>query len=138
MSGTHSIDLLKTQKSHIDLSDKSLPTDFGMDDYVASDLLDDVLLINYADIVEGDDVGGGCIMRNGLAVPIAMVQNAWRKGVVIIAGPNVKQVKVGDIVVFPSSMGIPISNLEVEGFGKVDKGLFLNEQRIFMICKKKD
>lgn len=135
-TATHSIDLLKTQKSHIDLSDKSIPSDFGMDNYIASDLLDDVILINYADNVE-DEVGGGCIMRRGIAVPLASVQSAWRKGVVIIAGPNVKQVKVGDIVVFPSSLGVPISNLEVEGFGVVDKGLFLNEQKIFMICKKK-
>jgi len=35
---------------------------------------------------------------------------------------------------FPNNMGIPIANIEVEGHGTIDKGLFLNEQRIFGIA----
>jgi hypothetical protein len=35
-------------------------------------------------------------------------------------------------------MGIPVSNLNIEGHGKVKKGLFINEQRIFGICKPID
>jgi cellobiose-specific phosphotransferase system component IIB len=77
-------------------------------------------------------------MRSGIAVPVAQVHNAWRKGKVILKGPNVKQCKVGDIVVFPNNMGIPISNLDVTDHGKVKNGLFLNEQRMFGICEVKE
>jgi len=47
---TQSIDILAPQKSHINLSDKTLPTDFGMDDYILSELLDDAILIEYCDL----------------------------------------------------------------------------------------
>ena len=40
-----SVDVLIPQKSHIDLSDKMLPSDFGLDDYVLSNLFDDVKLL---------------------------------------------------------------------------------------------
>lgn len=131
-----SIDLLPTQKSHIDLSDRSLPSDFGLDDYVLSKLYDDVILLEYADLVSGEETGD-YILRGGIAVPVAQVHNAWRKGKVILAGPNVRFTEVGDIVVFPNNMGIPITNLDVDGHGRVKNGLFLNEQRMFGICKVK-
>lgn len=131
------IDLLPVQKSHIDLSDSALPSDFGLDDYKLSKLFDDVILIEYADLV-ADEEGGDYILRGGIAIPINQVHNAWRKGVVILKGPNVRYANLGDIVVFPNNMGIPITNLEVEGHGKLKNGLFLNEQRMFGICKVKD
>ena len=136
-SMVRSIDTLKTQKSHIDLSDKSLPTDFGMDDYVLSTVLDDVILIEYADLHGGED-GSEYIMRGGIAVPVNQVHNAWRKGRVILIGARVQYAELGDIVVFPNNMGIPVSNLNIENHGKVKKGLFINEQRIFGICKPID
>ena len=126
------IDILAPQKSHINLSDKALPSDFGLDDYKLSKLMDDIMLIEYVDLI-GD--GSGEIMRNGVIVPVNMVMNAWRKGVVIIKGPNVRYTEVGDIVIFPSNMGIPITNVEVIGYGKVKNGLFLNEQRMFGVCE---
>lgn len=131
------IDLLAPQKSHIDLSDPALPSDFGLDDYKLSKLFDDVILVEYADLVVGEE-GGDYILRGGIAIPINQVHNAWRKGQVILKGPNVRYADVGDIVVFPNNMGIPITNLEVEGHGKLRNGLFLNEQRMFGICKVKD
>lgn len=133
---TVSIDLAPVQKSHIDLSDRSLPTDFGLDDYVFSNLLDDIILVEYADIVM-DETAGDYIMRKGIAIPVNQIHNAWRKGKVVLAGPQVRWVKVGDIVVFPNNMGIPITNLDVEGHGCMKNGLFLNEQRLFGICKVK-
>jgi hypothetical protein len=129
-----SIDKLATQKSHIDLSDRQLPTDFGLDDYKLSKLFDDVMLLEYCDVKGGED-GNDYIERNGIAIPVSQVHNAWRKGKVILKGPNVKQTEVGDIVVFPNNMGIPVSNLEVTNHGKVKNGLFLNEQRMFGICE---
>ena len=129
-----SIDLRRAQKSHIDLSDKQLPSDFGLDDYKLSQLFDDVILLEYCDMIS-DENGNDFVMRRGLAIPVQQVHNAWRKGTVVLKGPNVLQAKIGDIVVFPNNMGIPISNLEVEGYGRLDNGLFLNEQRMFGICK---
>ena len=128
------IDILATQKSHIDLSDKALPTDFGLDDYKLSKLFDDVMLIEFCDLVDGGD-GGDYIERGGIVIPVSQIENAWRKGKVILKGPNVKFTEVGDIVVFPKNMGIPITNLEVTDHGKVKDGLFLNEQRMFGICE---
>lgn len=136
MSEPLSIDLLPTQKSLIDLSDKALPTDFGMEDYELSKLFDDVMLLEFCDLHGAED-GSEYITRNGLAIPVNQVHNAWRKGKVILKGPNVKYTQVGDIVVFPNNMGIQISNLDVESYGKIKKGLFLNEQRMFGICKPK-
>lgn len=132
-----SIDLLKPEKSHIDLSDSSLPSDFGMEDYVLSKVFDDVVLVEYCDLHGAED-GSEYITRNGIAIPVNQVHNAWRKGKVILIGPRVSYTQVGDIVVFPNNMGIPITNLEVENHGKIRKGLFLNEQRMFGICKVND
>jgi hypothetical protein len=131
-----SIDHAPVQKSHIDLSDRSLPSDFGLDDYIFSQLLDDIILVEYADIVM-DEAAGDYILRKGIAIPVNQIHNAWRKGKVVLTGPQVRWVNVGDIVVFPNNMGIPITNLEVEGHGTMKNGLFLNEQRLFGICKAK-
>ena len=35
-------------------------------------------------------------------------------------------------------MGVTISGVSVPGKGSVDKGIFLNEERMFGICKEKD
>jgi len=136
MEPTVSIDKLKPLHSHIDLSDKSLPTDFGMDEYMLSRLMDDVMLLEFCDL-QGSDDGVEYIMRGGIAIPINNVMNAWRKGIVILKGPNVRYTEVGEIVMFPANMGVQISNIEVEGHGTIKKGLFLNEQRMFGVCKEK-
>lgn len=130
-----SIDVLAPQKSHIDLADRSLPSDFGMEDFVLSKLYDDFVLVEFCDLASGE--GGEYVMRGSLAVPVNTLTNAWRKGRVILKGPSARQTNVGDIVVFPNNMGIPISNLEIKGHGKIYKGLFLNEQRMFGICEEK-
>ena len=134
MSEPVPIDALKPLRSHIDLADRSLPTDFGMENYVLSKLMDDVMLLEFCDLQSGED-GVEYVMRGGIAIPVAQIQNMWRKGRVIIKGPNVRYTEVGDIVMFPSNMGVQITNVEVEGYGPVNKGLFLNEQRMFGICK---
>jgi hypothetical protein len=131
-----SIDALPVHHSLIDLSDKNLPVDFGMEEYVLSRLMDDVMLLEFCDL-QGSDDGVEYIMRGGIAIPINNVMNAWRKGRVILKGPNVRYTEVGEIVMFPANMGVQIGNLEVEGYGSVKKGLFLNEQRMFGIAAKK-
>lgn len=131
-----SIDVLKPLRSHIDLSDINLPTDFGLDDYVLSKLMDDVMLIEFCDLESGED-GLEYVLRGRIAVPINQVYNMWRKGKVILKGPNVRYTDIGEIVLFPANMGIQITNVEVKGYGKVKKGLFLNEQRMFGGCEVK-
>jgi hypothetical protein len=131
-----SIDILPVQKSLLDLSDHSLPTDFGMDDYILSRLMDDVILIEFCDLESGED-GVEYVLRGGIAIPTAQIHNMWRKGKVILKGPNVRFTSIGEIVLFPANMGIQVSNIEVKDHGKVKKGLFLNEQRMFGACEVK-
>jgi cellobiose-specific phosphotransferase system component IIB len=131
-----SIDALKPLRSHIDLSDRSLPTDFGMEDYVLCKLMADVMLLEFCDLQSGED-GVEYVMRGGIAIPVTQVHNMWRKGRVVLKGPNVRYTEVGEIVMFPANMGVQITNIEVEGCGSVKKGLFLNEQRMFGVCKVK-
>jgi len=125
------IDLLPTQKSLIDLSE--LPKNsfnsvfFG---YNLKSVLDDVLLVRYVD--ETDD--GSSIVRNGIVVPINADTRAWRIGEVVLCGPNAKYVKKGDYVCFPNNLGVPVANLDIDDYGTLKKGVFLNEQRIFGVC----
>ena len=129
------IDMLPTQKSLIDLSE--LPKNsfnsvfFG---YNLRSVLDDVLLVRFVD--ETDD--GSSILRNGIVVPINADTRAWRIGEVILCGPNTKNVKKGDYVCFPNNLGIPVSNIDIDNYGTLKKGVFLNEQRIFGICSVRD
>jgi len=127
-----SIDNLAPTKSLIDLSrpDKG---EFGLEDYELSFIFDDILLIEYVDETEQGDV-----LRNGIVVPTNAINKAWRRGKVIMAGPDAKYAKEGDVVVFPNNMGVTISGVTVTGKGKVKKGIFLNEERMFGICKKKN
>ena len=127
-----SIDNLAPTRSLIDLS-KPDKGDFGLEDYELSFIFDDILLIEYVDETEDGDV-----LRNGIVVPTNAINKAWRRGKVILAGPDAKYAKEGDVVVFPNNMGVTISGVNVTGKGKIKKGIFLNEERMFGICEKRD
>ena len=105
---------------------------FSLFGFELSQVLDNIILIKYADL--GDETGE-TVMRNGIMIPIAHVQRAWRIGEVVLAGPLCRQVKVGNHICFPSDKGIPCSNLDVGGVGVLRDAVFLNEDRIFGICK---
>jgi hypothetical protein len=129
------IDVLPTQKSLIDFS--SLPKntfDSVFLGYNLKQVLDDVILAVFID--ESDN--GNEIVRNGILVPVNVDTRAWRLGRVILAGPNVKYAKTDDVICFPNNMGVPISNIEVDNHGTINKGIFINEQRIFGICSVRD
>jgi hypothetical protein len=129
-----SIDKLPVRRSLIDL-DSYGKGNFGLgDDFVLSKLFDDILLVEFID--EVNDNSGDAIKRNGIFVPTNSLIKAWRKAQVVLAGPNVHQCKVGDIVIFPNDKGAAVSNIEVDGYGKLKKGVFLNELRIFGVCRK--
>ena len=96
------------------------------EDYEITELLGDVIQVVYADTAED----GRSLIRNGIILPAEVVDNkAWRIGKVVLAGPNTKQVKKGHYVIFPGDKGI-------KGLQKNGKlNIFLNEERIFGICK---
>lgn len=128
-----SIDSLATKRSLIDLDGHS-DGDFGLgDEYNLSFVFDDIILVEFID--EDSDGAGDLIQRDGIFVPTNTLSKAWRKGKVILAGPEVKYAKKNDIVMFPNDKGATVSNMIIEGYGKIGKGMFLNEQRLFGICK---
>ena len=95
------------------------------EDFEITELLGDVIQVEYADVAEN----GRDLIRNGILLPAAVVDSkAWRIGKVIMAGPNTKQVKAGQYVIFPGYKGIK----GIQKNGKLN--IFLNEERIFGIC----
>ena len=130
-----SIDHLAPKRSLIDLAghDKR-EFDIG-DDYKLSFVYDDILLVEFVDT--GDEGVGDVIERGGIFVPTNSLTKAWRKAKVILAGPQCAYTQVGDIVMFPNDKGASVTNMEIDGYGKVRDGMFLNEQRLFGICVKK-
>jgi co-chaperonin GroES (HSP10) len=129
------IDKLDVSKSLIDLdgfSQNSLNSVFI--GYDLSQVLDDIILVELVDL------GGTSneIVRNGLIVPVNADTQAWRVGKVILCGQGTSLVKKGDHVIFPNNRGIMISNVEIEGFGTLKHGQFLNEHRIFGIAKPRE
>jgi cellobiose-specific phosphotransferase system component IIB len=130
-----STDILETQRSLIDL-DAHSEGNFGFgEEYKLSFLFEDIILVEYVD--EINDGHGDVIMRNGLFIPTNASTKAWRKAKVVLAGPNAQYAKVNDIVIFPNDKGVAVSNVDIEGYGLLKKGMFLNEKRLFGICKKK-
>jgi hypothetical protein len=130
---SRSIDTLAPMKSLIDLSSHS-DGDFGLEDFELSFIFDDILLVEYIDLT--DDRDG--ILRNGLYIPTNAMTKAWRKAKVILTGPNALYTKVGDIVVFPNNLGVTIANMAIRNHGVIRNGVFLNENRVFGICKPKE
>ena len=130
---TH-LDNLKHKKGLIDLESNSEGS-FGLEDYSLSFVFDDIVLVELVD--ETVDGKGSAIMRNGLYIPTNANTKAWRKGKVVLVGPNAAFTKIGDIVIFPNDKGATVSNLDVKGHGVVRKGMFLNEQRLFGTCVSK-
>jgi len=96
------------------------------EDYEITAVLGDIIMVEYVDVASD----GKSLMRNGIILPDQIVDNrSWRVAKVNIIGPEVKQVKVGDIVMFPGDRGLQA----IQKNGKMS--IFLNENRIFGICK---
>jgi len=127
-----SIDQLAPTRNLIDLSSHS-SGDFGLENYELNFIFDDIILVEYIDTA----ASGDGIMRNGLYIPTNTLTKAWRKAKVILVGPEAKYTKVGDIVIFPNNLGATVSNIAIGNYGKISNGVFLNESRIFGICKLK-
>ena len=124
------IDAITPTEGLIDLKSYSHGQGPLLTGYQLDKLFDDIMLAIYVDL---DDTGDG-LMRDGIILPENAEARAWRIGEVILAGPNCKQVDVGDRVIFPNDFGVRASNIVVSGYGKIPLGVFLNEERIFGTC----
>jgi cellobiose-specific phosphotransferase system component IIB len=130
------IDVLAPTRSLINL-DSFHNGNFSIgDDFKLSFVFDDIVLVEFID--EVSDGKGDVVMRGNIFVPTNALVKAWRKAVVVLVGPSVKYCKPNDIVIFPNDKGASVSNIEIEGYGKLRKGVFLNEQRLFGVCKRSD
>jgi len=127
------IDKLAPTRNLIDLSSNS-NGDFGLDDFVLSKVFGDIILVEFIDETEDGDN----ILRNGIYIPKNAATKAWRKARVILTGVDVREVSVGDIVIFPNDKGATVANLDIANHGKIKSGMFLNEQRLFGICTPKE
>ena len=125
------IDQLLPTKGLIDLSEYR-NDEFTLGNYQISKVLNDIILAEYVDC---SDEAGLEIKRGGVIIPVNAVSRAWRLGKIVLKGDGCGVVETGDIICFPSDKGIPVKNMVVEGHGKVVNGLFLNEERIFGVCK---
>lgn len=120
-------------KGSVQLDNYTGSENFNLFGYELTNVLDDIILVKYVDC--NDD--GTEILKNGVWVPVNVSTYTWRIGEVLLAGPNCSLVKQGDYVTFPNDKGISVGNLEVEGQGKIRNSCFLNEDRIFGVCKPK-
>lgn len=126
------IDQLEPTRSLIDLSSHS-DGNFGMEDFVLSQVYNDIILVEFIDL--SDD--GSNVKRGSIYIPTNTLIKAWRKAKVVLVGTDVKNTKVGDIVMFPNDKGVTVSGMEIAGYGKIKNGMFLNEQRLFGKCVPK-
>lgn len=109
--------------------DQYLGHAFELDNWTLTKVLDDILMCQYIDVNED----GTEILRGSVWVPINVVNMTWRLAKVVLAGPDCKTVKEGDIIVFPNDKGIQVSNLN-----DLKHVVFLNESRIFGVCEPKN
>jgi hypothetical protein len=109
--------------------DNYLGSDMNLDNWNLTKVLDDILMCQYIDVNED----GTEVKRGNLWVPINAVNFTWRLAKVLLAGPECKTVKEGNIVMFPNDKGIQVANLN--GYKNI---VFLNESRIFGVCEPKD
>jgi co-chaperonin GroES (HSP10) len=108
--------------------DHYIGSTMNLEDWKLTKVLDDILMCQYIDV--NDD--GTEVKRGSIWVPVNTVNFTWRLAKVLLAGPDAKTVKEGDIIIFPNDKGIQIANLN-----DLKNIVFLNESRIFGVCEPK-
>ena len=107
-------------------------TNIPLDKWDIETPMEDIIMAEYVDTPDGENVE-----RDGVLLPLAMVERSWRVCQVIKAGPKVSPlIKEGCFVIVPSDKGIPAIQRSKEG--KKMFLLFINEARVFCIVKPKD
>ena len=134
---TANIDQLKPTESLIDLS-RYTHDELSLGEFTLSTLFDDLILAEFVDVSQD----GTAIKRGDIWVPLNTAPKAWRIAKVLITGSNCKNVDVGQLIIFPSDKGVPVSKLKyVDNNDKpnvVEHGIFLNEERLFGVCTPSD
>ena len=126
-----SIDNLAPERKLIDLTSYAGGEDITLYGYELSRLYDDIILLTMVD----ESTDGESVLRDGIYIPLNANTKAWRIGKVLLKGPNCTSVKSGNHVVFPGDKGITVKNMHGKGFGKVNNGYFINEERIFGVVE---
>lgn len=131
------IDQITPSESCIDLS-RYAGSEFALPEHILTTLFDDLLLAEYADISQD----GNSIKRGDLYIPLNTAPRAWRTGIVRLVGSKCTNVNVGDTVIFPNNNGILVTNMQYsissDDTQTVGHGVFLNEERLFGVCKSID
>lgn len=97
----------------------TIPTDFEI-----TGVLGDILM---CEIVDEDAQGD--VLRNGIWLKQEVTQKMWRVAKVVKIGPHCSEnIKIDDYVMYPSDKGLPMMKHH-------KKYIFLNEPRIFCICR---
>jgi len=112
---------------HLNLQVDAYKDQLLPEDYEITEVLGDIVMGEYIDTAND----GKSIMRNGIILPIETVDNrAWRVVKALLVGPEVKQIKQGDIVIIAGDKGLQ----SISRNGKMT--VFFNQERTFGICKK--
>jgi len=112
--------------SHLNLQIDAYKHQLLPENYEIIEVLGDIIMGEYIDVAED----GKSLMRNGIILPIETVDNrAWRIVKALLVGPEVKQVKVGDVIIIAGDKGLQSINRN----GKMT--VFFNQDRTFGICK---
>lgn len=127
------IDQITPTENLTDLS-RYTSSEFTIPDHQINQLFDDLILAEYVDV----SPDGNAIKRDGIFIPLNTSPRAWRVAQVVMAGDGCNNINVGDRVVFPGDMGIPVSKLQytqLDGTSEqVVNGVFLNEERVFGVA----
>ena len=92
--------------------------------YEIESVLGDILMCEVVDENESGEV-----KRDGIWLKQDIVGKMWRVARVAKIGPECsKNVKIGDYIMYPSDKGLPMLKHK-------KKYIFLNEPRIFCVCK---
>jgi len=108
-----------------DYANISLPSEY---DIVG--VMDDIIMAKFIDC----DEKGEYVDREGILMSLDSQRSCWRVAEVIMCGPSVSEsITPKCLVMLPNDRGIKAVN-----FGsKKEPVVFINEERIFCICKKK-
>lgn len=116
----------------LDLTDPKFDkSTFDLNGYVLTSVFDDIVLLDMIDVDET-----GLVKKGELYINSSRSVKTWRKGKVVLVGCKVTQCKPNDIVILPNDMGIQVSNINVDNYGNVYRGIFVKEDKIFGVCKK--
>lgn len=124
------------EKSALDLGGERLQTQFSRydsDEWELVTPLHNVVVLRYADVSEnGERNEGGILLLEG-----SKEKNPWRQAEVLAAGPDCTCVKKGEFVMLAAHKGIPVSDIWIDGYGKVENAVITDEKSIHSVIRKR-